>query len=319
MTFYKQVRPILMAIEKEIGSHLEARTPLAEEVSRYILKSGGKKLRPLLFVLSSHLCGCENGEEIRLAPIFEYLHVATLLHDDVIDEAHLRRGKPTANNVWGNTIPILAGDFLLARALELAASSGLLKMVQLLAQTTSWLAQGEILEIVKTDALDLSEKEYFEIINGKTAVLIAASSRLGAVLAGAEEDKENALQKYGHRLGLAFQIIDDVLDYIGSEKEFGKPVGHDIKEGKVTLPLIYALKACTLEEKKQVKKQFERRKEEDIAAIVTLVKAKKGLELATNKAIEFVKEAKEALSIFPPHPAKEILLQIADFVIKRRY
>jgi len=319
MSLFEQVNPILTTIEEEINHHLKARTPLAEEVSRYVLKSGGKKLRPLLFVLSSRLCGCENGEELRLAPIFEYLHVATLLHDDVIDGAHVRRGKPSANIVWGNTIPILAGDFLLASALELAASSGILRMVQLLAETTSRLAQGEILEIVKTNTLDLSEEEYFEIINGKTAVLIAASSQLGAVLAGAEEDKEKALQAYGQHLGLAFQIIDDVLDYVGSEKEFGKPVGQDIKEGKVTLPLIYALKACTEEEKERVKAHFKRRQEEDIAAIVSLVKTKKGPELAKNRAIELVERAKEALSIFSSHSIKDTLLQIADFVIRRRH
>ena len=316
---FKELTPILEAIEKKIILHLKARTPLAKEVSEYILKSGGKKLRPLLFVLSARLCGVDDGEELRLSPIFEYLHVATLLHDDVIDGAHLRRGKPAANVVWGNTIPILVGDFLLASALELAASSGNLKMVQILSETTSCLAQGEIHEIMRSNILDLSEEEYYEIITGKTAVLIAAATRLGAVLAKADEEKEIALKEYGHNLGIAFQIVDDVLDYIGSEKEFGKPVGHDLVEGKVTLPLIYALKESTEEEREQIRRYFSRRQKEDIAAIVSFVREKKGTEQALAKAKNLIHQAKEALLVFPEHPAKKFLLDIADFVVERRH
>ena len=315
----KELTPILETIEREIAAHLKARTSLAKEVSEYILKSGGKRLRPLLFVLSARLCGVDNGEEIRLSPIFEYLHVATLLHDDVIDGAHLRRGKPAANVVWGNTIPILVGDFLLASALELAASSGNLRMVQILSETTSRLAQGEIHEIIKTNTLDLTEEEYYEIITGKTAVLIAAATRLGAILAKTDEEKETALKEYGLNLGIAFQIVDDVLDYIGSEKEFGKPVGHDLIEGKVTLPLIHALKQSTVEERKQIKKHFTHRQKEDITAIVSFVKEKKGTEQAVAKAKNLVQQAKKALLVFPDHPAKKLLLDIADFVVKRRY
>ncbi len=316
---FEELIPILEAIEAEIGLHLKARTSLTKEVSEYILKSGGKKLRPLLFVLSARLCGVDDGEEIRLSPIFEYLHVATLLHDDVIDGAHLRRGKPAANVIWGNTIPILVGDFLLASALELAASSGNLKMVQILSETTSCLAQGEIHEITRNNTLDLSEEEYYEIITGKTAVLIAAATRLGAVLANADEEKEMALKEYGLRLGTAFQIVDDVLDYIGSEKELGKPVGHDLLEGKVTLPLIYALKESIDKERKQIKKYFSRRQKEDIAAIVSFVKEKKGTEQALAKAKDLIHQAKEVLLAFPDRPAKKFLLDIADFVVERRH
>jgi len=316
---FSNLNSILSAIEKEIDIHLHARTPLAKKISEYVLKSGGKRLRPLLFVLSARLCGYETGFEIKLSPIFEYLHVATLVHDDVIDNAHLRRGKPAANVIWGNTVAILTGDFLLASALELAASSGNLEMVKILSQTTSLLAQGEILEIVKSNSLDLTEEEYLEIITGKTAVLMAAACRLGAVLAGADKEKEKALETYGHNLGLAFQIIDDVLDYIGSEKEFGKPIGHDLKEGKVTLPLIYALNQASFQEKEKMKELFDRRREDDIAALIAFVKEKQGDDLAIKKAYSFIEKAKCALEVFPDDSQKQILMEIADFVIKRRF
>ena len=310
---------ILSSIEKEIDAHLKARTSLAKTVSQYILKSGGKKLRPLLFVLSARLCGCETGKEIKLCPIFEYLHVATLLHDDVIDGAKTRRGKPTSHEVWGKTVAILSGDFLLATALELAAASGNLRIVEVLSKTVSVMAQGEILEISKINDIHLGEEEYFEIIDGKTAALIAGACHLGGVLAEASDEQENALYAYGHNLGLAFQIVDDILDYIGSEKKFGKPVGQDIKEGKVTLPLIYALQNATPEEKDMVKSLFNKRQQKDTEAIVSFVKNKKGITLAQNKAETFISKAKSALSIFPPHYMKENLLRLADFIVKRNY
>jgi len=313
------LKPILSAIEREIETHIRSRVPLTEEIAKYVLKSGGKRIRPLLFVISARLCGHETGLELKLSPIFEYLHVATLVHDDVIDHAHLRRGKLPAHVVWGNTIAILSGDFLLASALELAASSGILKMVEILAQTTSILAQGEILEIMKTNILELDEREYFEIITGKTAVLIAASCHLGAILARAKLEEQNALKSYGHNLGLAFQIIDDVLDYIGNEKEFGKPVGHDLKEGKITLPMIYALSKANSPEKEKVKQLFERRKEEDIFELINFVKEKKGHKMAFEKAQDFVKEALKAIEIFPASIYKDYLMEIADFVIRRRF
>ena len=310
---------ILSSIEKEIDVHLKAQTPLAKTISQYILKSGGKKLRPLLFVLSARLCGCETGEEIKLSPIFEYLHVATLLHDDVIDGAKTRRGKPASHEVWGKTVAILTGDFLLARALELAASSGNLRIVEMLSKTVSILAQGEILEFAKTDSLDLREEEYFEIIDGKTAALIARACHLGGVLAGASEEQENALYAYGHNLGLAFQIVDDILDYIGSEKEFGKPIGQDIREGKVTLPFIYALQNANPDEKDMIESFFNKRQQKDIENIVSFVKNKGGITLAKNKAQIFISKAKTALSIFPPHYIRESLFQLADFIGKRNY
>ncbi len=315
----KELAPIIEAIDKEIRNHLRARSPLAQEVGEYILKSGGKKIRPLLFVLSARLCGEQSGRELKLAPIFEYLHVATLLHDDVIDGACLRRGKPSANAVWGNTIPILVGDFLLASALELAASSGNLKMVEVLSQTTSFLAQGEIQEIVKANHLELSEEEYYEIIKGKTAVLIGAATRLGAVLANAFAERENRLQHYGYNLGMAFQIMDDVLDYIGNEEEFGKPVGHDLLEGKVTLPLIYALREATSSEREQIGRCFNRKHKEDIDFIIDFVRAKGGPQKAISRAKELINKAKQALAPFPGGFVKDSLLEIADFVIERRF
>jgi octaprenyl-diphosphate synthase len=319
LQFLERVKKELFEIEQAIEEHLSAHVPLAKEVSQYILKSGGKRLRPLLFVLSARLCGHCNGKEIRLSPIFEYIHIASLLHDDVIDKAKLRRGRPSANIVWGNTIPILAGDFLFSTALYLATSSDNLKMVSLLSEATKRLSQGEILEIVKTENLDLTEEEYLEIIAGKTATLMAAACRLGAVLACAPKESEEALHRYGYHIGLAFQIIDDVLDYVSYEETFGKPVGQDLKEGKNTLPLIYTLKRCSSKERQEIAGLFKKRTRKNISKIMKKVEAYDGLNYARNKAKEFIDTGKSALSLFPEGPNKKCLQEAAEFIIERQY
>lgn len=319
MKLLEGLRRDLFEIERAIEGQLSASVPLAKEVSRYIIRSGGKRLRPLLFVLSARLCGHCNDKEVKLSPIFEYIHVASLLHDDIIDKARIRRGRPSANVIWGNTIPILAGDFLYSTALSLATSSGNLKLVSILSEATKDLAQGEILEIEKTGKLDLSEEEYFEVISKKTAKLIAAACRLGAVLAHAPLEKEEALNHYGYNIGLAFQIMDDILDYVGSEKEFGKPTGKDLKEGKITLPLIYTLKRCSREERKEIVTLFRRRTKKDIGRIVERVKAYGGLDYAKNRARELVDKGKTALVVFPEGPIKDTLKEMAEFIIKRKH
>lgn len=319
MQFLERVKKELSEIEQAIEEHLSAHVPLAKEVSQYILRSGGKRLRPLLFVLSARLCGHCNGQEIQLSPIFEYIHVASLLHDDVIDKAKLRRGRASANIVWGNTIPILAGDFLLSTALSLATSSGNLKIVSVLSEATKHLSQGEILEIVETENLDLTEEEYLEIVAGKTAALMAAACRLGAILACAPEESEEALERYGYHIGLAFQIIDDVLDYVGRKEVFGKPVGQDLKEGKNTLPLIYTLRNCSQKERQEIADLFKKPTKKDISEIIKKVKAYGGLNYARNKAKEFIDIGERALSLFPEGPNKKCLQEAAEFIIERQY
>lgn len=319
MHFLERVEKELFEIEQAIEKHLSAYAPLAKEVSQYILRSGGKRLRPLLFVLSARLCGHYNGQEIEFSPIFEYIHMASLLHDDVIDKAKLRRGRTSANIVWGNTIPILAGDFLYSTALSLATSSGNLKMVSVLSEATKRLSQGEILEIVETENLDLTEEKYLKIIADKTAALMATACRSGAILACASKEYEEALERYGYHIGLAFQIIDDVLDYVGHEETFGKQVGQDLKEGKVTLPLIYTLRRCSQRERQEIADLFEKLTKKDTDEIIKKVKASGGLNYARNKAKEFIDIGEMALSLFPEGPNKKCLQEAAEFIIERQY
>ncbi len=226
--------PADLALTENLKSHV----PFIEEVSRYIIFSGGKRLRPVLFILASQAAG--GRADARLAAIFEYLHAATLLHDDVVDEAGLRRGRPAARLKHGNDSVILVGDFLFSKSYSLAAEVHDPAFVQALTDCTTCMAEGQVLELLHTDDLDLTTEQYLEVIRSKTAVLIAAACQTGAIFAGAARPVQQAFYQYGLDLGMAFQMVDDALDYVGTQHEFGKPVGHDLAEGKITLPFIHA-------------------------------------------------------------------------------
>jgi octaprenyl-diphosphate synthase len=207
------------------------------------MRSGGKRLRPLLMVLASRLSNYQGNYQYALSIVFEYLHAATLLHDDVVDNAELRRGRPSANTLWGNAAVVLVGDFLLATSFLLTVMSGNLKILRVLSETTTSMAEGEVLQLINSDNLEISEEDYIEVITRKTAILISAACQIGAILGEADEEQEEAMRRFGLNLGIAFQLRDDFLDYAGSEEEFGKPVGKDLQEGKITLPLIHALQS----------------------------------------------------------------------------
>lgn len=315
----EQVAPDLEKVEIALEQNLNPNLKLVKQIASHLLFSGGKRLRPLLMIHSARLCNYYNGFEIEFSVLFEYLHAATLLHDDVVDEAEIRRGKKAAHTKWSAPKVVLAGDFLLATALEIAAKTREPDIISVIAKITRDMSQGEIDQLDKKGKLDLCEEEYLEIIKKKTAVLIQGACKSGAILAKADKEKENALSQYGFHLGMAFQMADDLLDFTASAKELGKNPGADIREGKLTLPLIHSLSNASSKDKERMENaitatqfssnQFEQLKEK--------LYAYKGIEYTEQKARDYVKKAKAFLNIFPDCQSRELLCQIADYSIER--
>jgi len=316
----EQVAPDLEKVEIALEQNLNPNLQLVKEIASHLLFSGGKRLRPLLMIHSARLCNYDEGFEIEFSVLFEYLHAATLLHDDVVDEADIRRGKKAAHTKWSAPKVVLTGDFLLASALDIAAKTEEPGIISVIAKITRDMSQGEIDQLYKKGKLDLSEEEYLEIIKRKTAVLIQGACKSGAILAKADKEKENALNQYGFHLGMAFQMADDLLDFTASAKELGKNPGADIREGKLTLPLIHSLANASSKDKERMENAiistkfssnlFEELKEK--------LYAYKGIEYTEQKARDHVKKAKACLNIFHDCQSKELLCQIADYSIERK-
>jgi octaprenyl-diphosphate synthase len=317
---YAEIRPDLDKIEAEIKHNLTTSIPLIAVVGRYILGSGGKRLRPLLMILSARLCGYQGNRDASLAVVFEFIHAASLLHDDVVDRAEFRRNQPAANTVWDNPAVVLVGDFLYSKSFLMAIEYDNIKILHVLSDATTKMSEGEVLQLVHADNLEVDEFEYYEVITRKTAVLISAACRIGAIFGGGDGPQEEALRKYGHHLGIAFQLVDDTLDYTGDIKEMGKPVGNDIQEGKATLPLIHALNHGKASDKNRLRKIFnsDEISQTDFKQVRDIVVQSGGIEYTLLKAVEHVEHAKESLGIFPDQRTKKTLLDIADYVICRR-
>ena len=269
--------------------------------------SGGKRLRPLLMVLSSRLCGYKGKDDAPLAVVFEFVHAATLLHDDVVDHAEFRRSRPAANTIWGNPAVVLVGDFLYSKSIQIAVGYRDIRILKVLLDATTRMSEGEVLQLVNSDNLEISEDEYLEVITRKTAVLISAACQTGAIFGGGGTAEEKALKAYGHNLGIAFQLIDDTLDFTGEAEELGKPVGNDLQEGKATLPLIYALRNAKAAERLRLRQIFtsEHIPAKEIAEISNLVVRSGGIEYTNNRACAHSMRAKEALRIFPQVRSKK--------------
>jgi octaprenyl-diphosphate synthase len=316
----EQAAPDLEKIEIALEFYLNPNVELVREIASHLLFSGGKRLRPLLMVHCARLCGYSTGFEIEFSIIFEYLHAATLLHDDVVDEADIRRGKKVAHKKWSAPKVVLTGDFLLALSLDIAAKTKEPDIISVIAKITRDMSQGEIDQLSKKGKLDLSEEEYRRIIERKTAVLIQGACQSGAILAKSPKEKENALSQYGFHLGMAFQMADDLLDYTASAKDLGKNPGADMREGKLTLPLIHSLSNASPEDKEWMKDvitatefnpdQFEKLKEK--------LTAYKGIEYTKNRAWDHVKKAKAYLNSFEDCPSKQLLCLIADYSTERK-
>lgn len=307
-------------IEKALSDNLNPYLDLVSEVAGHLLFSGGKRLRPLLMVLSARICGYTGNYEKTFSTALEYLHTATLLHDDLVDEASLRRGKAVAHSTWGNSITVLVGDYLLARALSISAGTGRLRVIQILAELTENMSQGEVHQLMRKGDVNMQEEEYLEVIRRKTAMLFEAACRVSAIIADAPEESEKALADYGYNLGIAFQMADDLFDYTLTTSDFGKEVGADLREGKLTLPVIYALKNTTNDDKDRMVKiiQDQDFSVEDFKTLVELLDKHGGLAYTQNTAASYIDNAKQALSIFEPSQPKDIMLDIADYALARR-
>lgn len=308
-------------IDAALSETLVSRVPLIEDMGAHSLLGRGKRLRPLLFVLSCRLFDFRGKGLYRLAAVFEYIHAASLLHDDVMDNAETRRKKPSANSVWGNHAAVLQGDFLYLKSSSIAIDTESLPFLKRLSEATTRMTEGQILELIKTNDWSTTKKEYFEIITAKTAVLLSAACACGAIISGAEKGDVESMGEFGLNLGIAFQLIDDLLDYSSSEEVLGKPVGKDLKEGKITLPLIYTLSQIETSKRERLEDLFikQRASEADYGNLIETVRSNGALDQIRSEAESYVDMAMESMKTFPYSPAKSSLLELGRYVIERKH
>ena len=312
----------LVLTEEKIKSKLASDVELVQKMSDYHIETGGKRLRALLTLGAAKLCGYSKGSrDINLAACVELIHSATLMHDDVIDEGIVRRGKATLNKVWDNQSSVLIGDYLLSRCFEMMVEDGNLEVLKLLSSTSSKIAQGEVLQLQHKGEVDMLEETYLKIISAKTAELFAAATKVGAILSNVDLKEKKALEFYGRNLGLTFQIADDTLDYNSELKLFGKKIGQDFFEGKITLPIILLFQKLNLIEKKLLKEIFnkELRIEEDFYKVISLIKKYKVIEECYQKAQHYINLASNSLTVFKDSKEKEIFKNLTSFSLTRNF
>lgn len=306
------------AVNRTIVEQLNSKVPLVETIGQYITESGGKRLRPLLALLAARSLNYTGDKHIPLATLIEFMHTSTLLHDDVVDESHMRRGKKTANDAWGNAPSVLVGDFLYARSFQMMVDVGSMRIMAILSGATCIIAEGEVLQLTNIGNPSISEDDYFETILGKTAMLFEAASHSGAVLAEATPEQEHALQYYGRYLGLAFQLIDDLLDYQGDAEAMGKNVGDDLAEGKPTLPLIHAMEQGTPEQAKLIRQVIRDGGLEQLDTVLEIVHATGALDYTRQRAEEMADKALEQLEALPPSVYRDSMAQLARLAVDRK-
>ena len=309
----------LLMVDEVIRRRLDSDVVLIRTIAQYIIGSGGKRLRPALVLLAASACGAVGPERHELAAVIEFIHTATLLHDDVVDESSLRRGRKTANAEFGNAASVLVGDFLYSRAFQMIVEVGALRIMKVLADATNVIAEGEVLQLLNVHDAGTDEKQYLRVIRFKTAKLFEAATQVGAILGKAPAAVERALAEYGMHLGTAFQLIDDVLDYSGDLAETGKNLGDDLAEGKPTLPLIYAMQAGTEDERRVVRHAIEQGGMSDLEAVVAAIQRTKALDYARDRAREEAAEATARLGLIPDSSCRDSLLQLALFSVERRF
>ncbi len=308
-----------LAVDKLILSELSSDVVLINQIGHYIISNGGKRLRPMLLLLAAKSLGKIDEHHLILAAVIEFIHTATLLHDDVVDESALRRGKESANAVWGNAASVLVGDYLYSSAFEMMVRTNNMRVMDILSTTTTAIAEGEVLQLLNCNNPDTSEQKYLEVIARKTAILFSTATRLAAVISGADADTENALAIYGQQLGVAFQLIDDALDYKASAKELGKNLGDDLAEGKPTLPLIYAIEHGTPEQARIVIEAIRHGSREAFNEVYAVVKATHAIEYTEKCADMAAEKAIAALRCLPDSEYKAALEQLAHFSVQRDY
>ena len=310
------IKKVEATLNKEIISDVS----LITEVAHHLIDSGGKRFRPLLLLISASLCGNRGEHRFSMAAVLEFIHTATLFHDDVIDRATVRRGKTSANNIWGNAASVLVGDFLYSKSFTLMTKIGNMTILEMMSRISNIMSEGEVFQLMKCGDVNLTEEEYLTIIEKKTAVLLSASCAAGAILGSASSEKIEALEKFGYKIGKAFQITDDTLDYMAQEQEFGKAIGKDLEEGKMTLPLIYTLKQCSGEEREKASRLLADKENNANTTefVFSLIQKYDGANYSLQCAAKYISEARSQLSIFSDCPQKDQLNAVAEYILTRR-
>ncbi len=307
------------AVDSLIVKKLSSDVLLINQMGHYIVSNGGKRLRPMLLLLTAKALGEAQHNHLVLAAVIEFIHTATLLHDDVVDESELRRGKQSANAVWGNAASVLVGDYLYSSAFEMMVSTGIMRVMEILSKTTTAIAEGEVLQLLNCNNPETTEEKYLEVISRKTAILFSAATRLAAVVSNASAEVEEKMSQYGQHLGVAFQLIDDALDYKANKEELGKNLGDDLAEGKPTLPLIYAIKNSLPSEANVIIDAIKNGNRDAFNKVYAIVKSSKAIEYTEQRANEEADKAMVALDVLPDSQYKQALLSLASFSVQRSY
>ncbi len=318
-SLYAPIDADMRAVDLVIRTCLQSEVVLIRQVAEYIISAGGKRMRPALVLLAARACGYSGTQHHELAAVIEFIHTATLLHDDVVDESALRRGRDTANAIFGSAASVLVGDFLYSRAFQMMVRVSDMRIMQVLADATNVVAEGEVLQLMNCGNADLSVTDYLRVIHYKTAKLFEAAARLGAILGNAGTDTEEAMAAYGMHIGTAFQLIDDVLDYSGKEAETGKHLGDDLAEGKTTLPLIHVMRNGSPEQAALVRNAIENADRENFPAVLSAVRSSGALEVARQHGIAEAEAAKASLAPLPDSKFRQTLIQFADFAVQRGF
>ncbi len=306
-------------VNQVITDNLASDVVLINQLSQHIIYSGGKRLRPILVLLSARTCGYTGEDDALLAAVVEFIHTATLLHDDVVDDSDKRRGQETANHIWGNEAAVLVGDYLYSRAFQMMVRAQSMQIMDLLANATNTIAQGEVLQLLNINDADTTEERYHEVIYGKTACLFEATTQIGAILGGSNAQLERALADFGKHLGTAFQLVDDALDYSADTEKLGKNVGDDLAEGKPTLPLIRAMQRGNDQQKALIRKAIEQGGLDHIDAITEIIKDTGALDYTMQQAREEAELAKSAIASLPKSDYKQALMFLADYAVERSH
>ena len=316
---FEPIRDDLMKVEREFGRHLQSQVALIPKIGKYIQQSGGKRVRPAVLLMSARLSGYIGPRAVMNAAVVEFIHTATLVHDDIIDDADVRRGRKAVHSQWGNDVTVLAGDFLYIKSMAMALTQDTLDIVRMLCDVTLRMIEGELYQLTKNGDIDITEDEHFDIIRRKTAYLFAGCAQIGGMLGESTSEQQGALRDYGFNLGIAFQLMDDLLDFTGDAAALGKPVGGDLREGKVTLPIIRLLASADGATRALIARVVDERRVtlERWADITRLLKQSGAIDYATTRANEYAQAARQKLSAFPDGPERAALLALAEFVLLR--
>jgi octaprenyl-diphosphate synthase len=316
---FEPIREDLDAVEQEFVRHIQSRVALIPEMGRYIQKSGGKRVRPAVLLMASRLSGYQGDRAVLYASVVEFIHTATLVHDDIIDGADLRRGRMAVHSRWGNDITVLLGDYLYIKSMAMALTYDSLEIIRQLCDVTLRMIEGELYQLTKAGDVDITEEEHFEIIRRKTAYLFGGCAQIGAMLGGVTREREDALREYGFNLGVAFQLVDDLLDYTADQDALGKPIGGDLREGKVTLPVIFLLQRGGSEADALIRTVVAERtvSQDQWRDIRRMLVEHRATDLAYARAVEYAERAKTCLSVFPPSRERDALLALPDYVLSR--